>query len=85
MNYELFPVRIRTATQIAQIQKWYEIGQEMARETNSTEKVMRDCIAVWMLSGTDDCLALAVAYQEALDARAGTALPEAPSTPLNGG
>jgi hypothetical protein len=61
---ELFPVRIRTENQIAQIHHCYTIGLMMANTMHPTAEQANQAILQWIAKGDDQCLAMALAYRE---------------------
>lgn len=69
MNYESFPLRIRSDAEVARIQQCYQIGQDMVQVLNPDEPLMRKCITHWEAMGTDNDIALALAFRNALEAR----------------
>ena len=62
-----FPMRIRTESQIAQIDVWYNVAKQMLEVLKPSQQLIIDCIAAWEAMGTDDAIAMAIAYQEAVE------------------
>jgi hypothetical protein len=66
---ELFPIRIRSENQIAQIHHCYTIGLMMANTMHPTAEQANSAITQWIAKGDDECLAMALAYREYVTGR----------------
>jgi len=66
---EVFPVRIRSEAQIANIHHTYKVATLMAETMKPTPEFGAEVIAQWTAMGTDDCLAMAAAYRAWLAGR----------------
>jgi len=63
VSLDVFPVRIRSKAQVADIHHAYRVGITMAEAVKPDATVLANAIATWEEKGDDQCLAFAQAWR----------------------
>jgi hypothetical protein len=63
VSLDVFPVRIRSEAQVADIHHAYRVGITMAEAVKPDATVLANAIATWEAKGDDQCLAFAQAWR----------------------